>query len=252
VPVIHFLGSILPEITGLTVHHHVKTTWPIPELEITPLFEVEVADSKIDVKREVSTYDPDRHFMALFTRAQDLCRVDANISAFATGFGIRAILSSVVEPGGVERPLLIHYERLAELCTASKLDRGFNEAHLLVINNIRVNFILNDLINALMVPHSQAINCARVMDGIKHYIAPDEKYDKNSWRRMQNTLNIDESYIKKITDASRDARRGKIPVLTNQDPILERSGAIMNRFIEYLKRGGSQPLPIAEFPSLTG
>ncbi len=168
-PTLHFCGRLLPEkIVNLTVHHRAKTTWTIPDLGITPVFEVIIENSKIDVIVESDQYARDLHFVALYTRAQDLVRVDINLASFATGFALRSILDSYSESGGPEMVIVVHNPRLAELCTAYRLDDiSFDETHHLVLNSLQVNFILNDLIGAINAPHAQAIAAERLSETVR-------------------------------------------------------------------------------------
>jgi len=70
---------------------------------------------------------------------------------------------------------------------------------------------------------------------------------------MRQYLNIDHAYLKFITDVSTAPRHGKRVGATSQkdfDETITRSWVVMNRFLEYKKRGDKQ-LPLAAFPLLS-
>ncbi len=83
-------------------------------------------------------------------------------------------------------------------------------------------------------------------------IVPIDPSRKLGWTKMQDYLNIGRSYREFIMTASTEPRHGDrsdVPAHISQQ-VVERSWVIMNRFLEYKKRG-DKPLPIAEFPLLS-
>jgi hypothetical protein len=58
--------------------------------------------------------------------------------------------------------------------------------------------------------------------------------------------------LQRITDGSRGPRHGDRGGVTGdgQRIAMQRAWTIMNRYFEFMKRGGEQPLPKAEFPTL--
>jgi len=70
---------------------------------------------------------------------------------------------------------------------------------------------------------------------------------------MQTGLNLDAAYLKLITDQSVGPRHGDHQYVlgTMTREIATRSWTVMNRFLEYLKRGRAA-LPPDEFPLLKG
>jgi hypothetical protein len=109
---------------------------------------------------------------------------------------------------------------------------------------------LNDLVTANTLPHYSPVTCARTIEGLRHLIAPGLQ-PKDGWSSLRQNLNIDENYLKFITDHSKGPRHGDpqhIPGAITTD-IITRTWVIMNRFLEYRKRG-NDALPISEFPML--
>jgi len=81
-------------------------------------------------------------------------------------------------------------------------------------------------------------------------IAPGEKTGEQ-WAKMRSALNLTEEYLKYITDLSKGPRHGERTRIEGESTteITRRSWIIMNRFIEYRKRG-NQDLPTSDFPLL--
>jgi hypothetical protein len=95
--------------------------------------------------------------------------------------------------------------------------------------------------------------CARAIETIRVVMAPENINRKTGWALMQKHLNLNESFVKAITDCGVAPRHGdhKFVAGSTNRVIATRSWIIMNRFLVYKKRG-SLPLPLAEFPLLVG
>jgi hypothetical protein len=110
---------------------------------------------------------------------------------------------------------------------------------------------MHELIEAITLPGLVAINCGRALDGLRNIILPNDTDRRSGWIKLQDELNLGKGFrefVMKISIPPRHGDRTDIPASVSQD-ILERSWKIMNRFIEYRRRG-NQPLPISEFPPL--
>jgi hypothetical protein len=110
---------------------------------------------------------------------------------------------------------------------------------------------LNDLIISVTLPHHAAVNCARAIDGIRNLMVPAGGDRKQSWLLMRQNLNVAESYLTFLTNVSIAPRHGDrthIPGSVVTETV-ERSWIIMDRFLEFRKRGNC-PLPIDRFPLL--
>ena len=108
----------------------------------------------------------------------------------------------------------------------------------------------NDLIDTQIMPHISLVNCARVIDSIRRMIAPGVR-DRHGWAAMHEALNIAEPYLKWITTQSKGPRHADSSQVSAgaQTEATERAWKIMNRYLEYRKRG-SQPLKAPDFPEL--
>src|SRR5262249_26539082 len=125
----------------------------------------------------------------------------------------------------------------------------------LVFDAGRDNFqlVLNDLINAIRIPHITATNCSRVVEGIRHLIAPNQT-EKAGWAVMRAALNVDEAYLKFLSQQSYQPRHGNHQFVTRETngEILRRAWTVMDRYIHYRKRADGKSLPESEFPLLKG
>lgn len=83
-------------------------------------------------------------------------------------------------------------------------------------------------------------------------MTPIGQEKKQGWSAMRQNLNIDVGYLSFITDESKGPRHGNRTGIkqTAFREVIRRSWSIMDRFLEYKKRGDKQ-LPLADFPLLT-
>jgi hypothetical protein len=161
-------------------------------------------------------------------------------------------------PSGLTTPIAPHDARLATLCTAFSMEPAttlekneFHKVLTLVLTDWRLFRILRQLIEANTVPHESSVNCALVVEGIRHLLAVPGSNTKQSWLNMRERLNLSVDYLKLITDVSIAPRHGDsthIPGTTAVE-ITQRTWTVMNRLFEYKKRG-AQGLDAAEFPVL--
>ena len=112
---------------------------------------------------------------------------------------------------------------------------------------------LDDLIVLITLPHHAAVDCARAIEGLRNLVAARGATVSRSWEQMRNALQLDRSFLQPITDTSTAPRHGDrnfIPGTTVTE-IVRRSWIIMDRFLEYQKRGNIS-LPATDFPLLAG
>jgi|SRR5450756_36511 len=250
-PTVHFLGRVLPPAAQISVGHKPILKWEEATLDLKMEFSVDITNSQIDVECKLNRFHIN-DLRELHMRSLDLCRVSVNLVAFSQGFGLTVILDTFVDPDGNKSIMTIHNPALARLCTAFALDSSFDAVHLLVLQDVSMYLVLNDLILGMTMTHTAPISCARSIDGIKHQIAIPGSKDKHAWSHMNAALQLSESYVKFITDRSKDPRHGKIPVISEIDTleIISRSWTIFDRYLHY-RLGGKVPLTASKFPLLT-
>jgi hypothetical protein len=257
-PTIAFGGRVLPAVIQISVADHPTVNWWDDEMQMTISFKITIQQGIVAVLCEVHKFDQATHLVGLYMRALDLVRATVDLTCFSTGYGLSVIIDSYTNPDGVTTPFVTHDTSLAALCTAFDMQaattiekNAFHKILTIVLTDWRIFRILRQLIEANTVPHESAVNCARVVEGIRHYVASPGAKTKKSWEEMRATLNLSIDYLKLITDISTAPRHGDsthIPGTTTVE-ISRRTWTIMNRFLEFKKRG-TQPLPAAEFPTL--
>jgi len=120
-----------------------------------------------------------------------------------------------------------------------------------VLTEPSVFMALNDLITAISLPHHSSVTCARAIERLRHLVAPGTPR-KDSWESLRQNLNIDRKYLEFVTVHSTGPRHGDpehIPGTITTE-VTQRAWKIMNRFLEFRKRG-NVPLQLSEFPLLT-
>jgi hypothetical protein len=165
------------------------------------------------------------------------------------------ILDTFLEADGIRRGIVLRDRELESLCTAfSPDDDSFDTIIGFVHADLRISRSIRDLTEAISGPHmipSPSL-CARAIETLRVLIMPPGIDRKQGWPLMQQHLNVTSNYLKSIADYGVAPRHGDhefVPATTTR-MIATRSWTIMNRFLEYKKRG-SQPLPLSEFPLLT-
>ena len=247
---IHFLGRVLPLPAQVTVSFNPSIKWEEADTGLVMEFTCHIENSKIDIECRAEEYRPE-HLGELYRRALDICRAQVDLIAFKMGWGLTVVLETFIDPNGIGSQIFQKDDRLAALCTAFSLDQGFDELCAKVIQSVPLFMALRDLIAAISLPHVSSIDCARAMDRLKHLVATPGTTDKQAWQQLRQALQIDEAYLKYITDYSvgpRHGRPGHTPGTVTTE-VTRRAWIIMNRYFEYLKRG-NVALDSSEFPLL--
>ncbi|WP_373700598.1 hypothetical protein, partial [Neisseria dentiae] len=105
----------------------------------------------------------------------------------------------------------------------------------LSLNELNIAWALNELLEAITLPHISLVNCTRAIERLKHLISNNEKDDKKAWGKFREILKIDEDYLKYITDLSRNSRHGRNERVSGDTTteVTKRAWKIMNRYLEY-------------------
>lgn len=137
------------------------------------------------------------------------------------------------------------------------MDFGFDKSITDLIREPALFLALRDLISAITYPGNAelaVIDCARAVEGLRSLMVSAGTTRDKAWGVFQETLNIDRAYREYITSLSTGPRHGdKTQWISGPtiDEALKRSWTIMNRFLEFRKRGNER-LPIRDFEMLTG
>jgi hypothetical protein len=257
-PTVHFSGKILPAVVEISMDSIPELDWVEIPINLKMHFTISIVKSTVDVKIDCNIYRQE-DFGQLYNRAFDLARGCVDTLAFATGYGLTVYFESFTAPDETVNPFFGQNPALAAYCTFFKYpivtqdDRlALNGALKIVLSEPPIFMALNDLIQANTVPHLVPVNCGRVLDGLRKLVVPGVD-PKQGWPTFQTTVNADGAYLVYISDHSKNPRHGDREFIsgTIASEVLKRTWIIMNRFLEYRKRG-NQPLPLAEFPLLQG
>jgi hypothetical protein len=256
-PIVLFKGTVRPVIHKLSINGLPKIRYSWPNENLTVDFAVKVVDSMLEVDCDVSHFDKDRHLSMLAMHAYHLSSVAVDSFCFFSGMGVTAFLEFFVDPDGKETNLAPQSEDIRGLCTAFDLSpsyRGPNNIgamYSLVAKDRLLLLALNDLIVPISRFDLAIVNCARAMEALRTSMTPDGMDRAQGWPIMHANLNVTKKYLSVITDSSRGPRHGdrRAPDSGQQAEVLKRAWMVMNRFLEYRKRGSVQ-LPESEFPVL--
>jgi hypothetical protein len=258
-PIVHLLGIVLPPPpwVSITSKDMPKVSYsPLPGLDIT--ITINISNSAIDMECNLSRFI-EGDIVHVHRITLDIARAVVNLIAFVKGFGLSVYMHTLITPDGTPTVLVTHDPQLAEACTVFLLkeektpENDFQTIASLVISEPSLFIALDDLVVSQTVPHSVPVNCARVVDAIRHMIAPvmSGKRD-HSWEAMRTALKLERSYLQMITDNSTAGRHGDRSFISGPITmeIQRRAWTVMNRFLEFRKRK-NQPLPVEEFPMLS-
>jgi len=208
-----------------------------------------IVNSQITVECDLEKYE-ERYLQGLWATAWDYARLVVNLIGFQSGAGLITIIDTIIRPKQKPDLMRTQLSRLSRQCTAYNLNNTQQIAQILS-SGIAIKQAIKDLVESLIIPNNAVVNCARVMDTLRRVISPSLN-EKPGWQQMQRVLNISQTYLQFITNQSQDPRHGNYSTPIS-DPklmeVLERSWIVMNRFLEYKKKGDS-PLTDPDFPSL--
>ena len=132
-------------------------------------------------------------------RSFDLARTVVNLAAFCEGYGWTVLFEHFVDDSGVQTPFIARDLDLAALCTTYSGSVDFGKILTIVGTDPTLMRHLNDLIQAITIPHESSASCARAIEGLKHMVARPDSSDSAAWRQMQEALRADKAYLQFIT-----------------------------------------------------
>jgi hypothetical protein len=246
-PTTRFLGKIYPAI--------LERFPPLPSTQyqnsnglITDL-DIKIANSEFEIVCQTNRLAPRNEMLALATTA---IRIPIDLFSFASGAGLVPFFEYYIDPEGTKTLIRVQSTDLAKLCTAITSANEFVYVLRLLTESPLFYMALNDLAVALSHHHNTPINCARAIDGLRHLLSKADASRPEQWAEMHNKLRVTDKYLRFITDSSKLERHGKRHDLDSMTAteIAVRSWTVMNRYIEFKKRGGVQPLPEEKFSIL--
>jgi hypothetical protein len=213
-------------------------------------FDIQIKDGKILVKCSVAKTS-DWYLQMSLVRAYELATAAVDLYAFSKGWALSVLLDDFIIDGR-RRGIAFSETSVASLCNVISNEEDFLQTWEHLSGDFNLKFALRDLISSLSTLNYSAVAACRALESIKNSIAPDGSNDKEGWKLLREKLRIEREYIQFITDSSREPRHGNRGAAFGDDQleITHRAWKIMDRYIEYLKRGASEVLPEDEFPLL--
>jgi hypothetical protein len=249
----HFYGRILPFEPGHTSISlgQLVANWEWPDVGLHLTLTVRIQESHIHVECEQDRpFEPSHFSAALLPAASKLARTVVDLLIFASGFDLTVLLEKFVNPHGMETLILTQAPNVPGLCTAYSLNNLDTLCPVVGALDPQLMLALHDLVSSIKQAEFPAVNCARAVEGLRWMIS-GKGNTKGGWAEMREALNFTEPYLKFITDQSTGPRHGNqtfVPSALRRE-VTTRAWVVMNRFLEYRKRGNTPLLP-AEFPLL--
>lgn len=256
-PKVTFVGRVFPACYQISLTDRNPLDWIWQEENIVLHFGVSIEKSIARVDCTLERFKPD-YIAEIHRRSFDIVRSAVNLAGFCSGVGYTVVFERFVDTLGKESMFAPQDPSLASLCTSFSLapQQGkmpFGSMWDLVVADPALFLALDDLIVSITLPHHSVVNCARAVEGLRHLIASPGASVSQAWEQMRDALRLDRGFLQLITEGSTAPRHGDrahIPGVTTTE-IVRRSWIIMDRFLEYRKRGNTA-LPAADFPMLSG
>lgn len=213
-------------------------------------FDIQIKDSKIQIKCSVAETS-DWYMQMSLVRAYELATAAVDLYAFSKGWALSVLLDDYIIDGQ-KRAIAFSETSVASPCNGISNENDFLQAWEHLLENFNLKFAFRDLISSLSTLNYSSIAACRALESIRTSIAPDGSDDKEGWKLLREKLRIERKYIQYITDSSREPRHGNRGAVFGEDQleITHRVWKIMDRYMEYLKRGANEILPEDEFPIL--
>lgn len=259
-PIIHFIGGIVPASA-----RHVTLAFPEADGKLTSKYSspennleasiiFHIKNSLVDVECEVNRFSDDPDFIGLIHKPVfDLTQALVSLVDFNTGYGLNVYFDYLVNPKGERSALLLQHPRLAALCSAFRLTdpTGFMRIVFIVLSDFSLCMALNDLNEAITLTHHATHSCARCIERLRTAMCGETMDRREAWIQFRSNLQMSREYINYITDRSAGSRHGDPTFIPGPEvtEVTERSWTIVNRFLEFRKRGNIA-LPLSEFPLL--
>lgn len=252
-PTLQFMGRILPPVFEISSEVGTRITWNDKDGRgLSVIFDTQIQNSVVYVKCELNRSDPN-DLGRIVGMARDFVHASVDLISFSTGYSLRFVFETMIDSEGRLSSIANITPDLRPLCASfSFRDGSYAQVLQLVASDPSLFMALNDLVSSLESVHLLPINCARSIEGIRNSMAPTDMPTKQTWVYLRETLRVSENYLTMITDSSKGPRHGDRTTFISgatTSEISKRSWVLMNRFIEFRKRG-SKPLPESEFPVL--
>lgn len=247
--VIRLEGRVLPELlkVSIPIKHSIRYSEPYG-FEAT--FEIKIEFGKIhlvcNIKNEIDDY-----YEICVIRAYEIVSTLIDVFAFSKGWALSLIFDTVVQD---EKTKQINFgeSSVRQRCTAFENSGNFQRITEIVMDDLNLRLAFRDLISSLNTFNYSAIAAARSVEAIRLVMAPSIKSESKAWDILRSKLRIERGYLQFVTDASRKPRHGNRGETDGETQleVTHRAWAVMNRYLEFMLRGGEDILPENKFPLL--
>lgn len=241
-----FEGSVHPDALPLTLDYRPKIIRREAAESPDAEFEVKVFVGKFQTKVSVPMVTEEVIY-ALYTPAWTVTEGLVHAAGFLAGIPYTATIERVLLSDGQVMQFQLADRSLAHAhgLTADTLEKLAD----LALLDLHIKLLLSDALKMLGVGDYSPIACGRIADGVARLIAPDLK-DGARWKKTRETLRVDETFLRSLTDVSKAARhadRELVPGHLNQ-ATAHRAWALLGRFLQFSLEG---PLDADAYPILT-
>lgn len=208
------------------------------------VFHFKIKDSVVWIGCESTNID-DVAFNLLHLVSYYMVRGVLDAIGFTHALPMTLILDACTKSNGKRVKLRIEEPQLAVICTVPH-----KEIIALSVGERAILKHLHTLSEALTDTLESEANCHKAVEGFAQLLLPGGKPIPR-WKKMQENLNIDEDYLKFITDLSKGPRHGTSDAqsLGYIAETRRRAWVVANRFLEFRKRGNVN-LSAPDFPLL--
>jgi hypothetical protein len=250
-PKIQIMGRVIPEYVDLTAPK-VLVDWQHQGTGIKAKIHVKIEQSKVVIDATTNKFETPDERNFLIRHAYDLAHTIIDIFVFQCGGGLDLTFDTITVDDGKTTQLRGPDPKLAAISKAAKSIQDVGALIGLAHNNLTIAMALRHLNEALTAPRRTSVRSAQCVDGIRSLFVPPGKKKEAGWQPMNEALQLTKSYLDPVMKESRSPRHGDYQPLAeiNRSDSVFRAWEVMNRFLEYKKRGDKQ-LPLAEFPLLT-
>src|SRR2546421_10180897 len=208
-PIVRFIGRVLPAKHKVSLPSEPTFQWKIDHLALEVTFRLRIDDGSVLIACDVNKFVADIHLLPLFVRAYDIASASVDLVAFASGRGLRVVLETFIDPAGATVPIAAEQPSLAALATAMKLEpRDFEKILQIVLAEPALMMALQDLTEAVLLPHRAAFKCARAMRSLGWVLMPPKGDSGPEWLALREKLQITKSYLQRITQFPRFSDSG--------------------------------------------
>jgi hypothetical protein len=253
-PMLRFTGQILPRCFPINLEAYPTVNiWDAVNSTDLGTMKLSINDSEFTVQVDLlPPLTKEREEQAMRS-AHDLVEDVISLLSFETGRGLNLVIEKIHYEDGTSHEVGTEDQSLPKFATALRSPEDFTEVVRMISNDRHdrsLSLALRDLAGSIDTVYAAPINCARAIETIRNYFIPAGQRRKQGWEPMRVALNVSQPFLERITGASRGPRHGDWPRAPHFfPPLREMAWQVMNRFLEYRKRG-NQPLPDSEFPLL--